>query len=98
GRIDDAIEQYSQAIRLGGDPLPQVYFLRGRLFRQQGRLDRAIVDFLSAIDHKPDMAEAYLELAGVYAQRGHMPEARQAYQRAVELDPSLRQSPSPAAH
>ena len=92
GRDDEALAAYTEAIRLGGDPLPQVYYARGRLYLARDNLDAAAADFLEAIARRPDLAQAHLNLARVYAKQGRAAEAKQALDRAVQLDPSLRDS------
>lgn len=44
-------------------------------------------DILQQIDQRPSDPDLYQQLGGLYLKDGKLDEARQAYQRAVELDP-----------
>jgi TolB-like protein len=89
---------------LTSSPVAFGYFLRGEtLVRRRddpGNLHRAIQDFEGAVKLDPSfavayssLAEAHLELAVYYeAPLEHMPPARLNAQRALSLDPSLRQA------
>ena len=87
GLIDQAIAEYTEAIRIGGDPLPQVYELRGQLLLKQGKTDQAERDF----------AQSHLALSRMYAKQGDPEGARVEYQRALQFDPSLRNTITPPA-
>jgi hypothetical protein len=55
-RYAEAIAAYDQAVRLGGDPLPQVLYNRGLTYLEVGRPDLAAADFRRALAVKPDYA------------------------------------------
>jgi hypothetical protein len=64
GRYDEALAEYTEAIRLGGpNPLPQAYLGRGRTYMAMDRPAEAIADFQRALDLKPDMESARQGLA-----------------------------------
>jgi hypothetical protein len=49
-RYNEALAAYDEAIRLGGDPLPQVHFSRGMAYLDLRRPDLAADDFRRAIE------------------------------------------------
>ncbi len=75
----------------------------GLLAQKQGKLDEAISDLSRSEDLRPT-ARGYLELgrtlaqAGrTLAQAGHIPEAFDAYQRALRISPDLVEAEQAAA-
>ncbi|HIQ08499.1 MAG TPA: tetratricopeptide repeat protein, partial [Anaerolineaceae bacterium] len=71
-------------------PLEQqanLHLLVGRLARQQGQLDQAVHHLSEAISLYPTV-EAYLELGRAEADRRRPDRALQAYERAMQLDPT----------
>jgi Flp pilus assembly protein TadD len=54
-----------------------------------GETESAIGQFHAAIDLKPDEARAYYNLALALEKKGDQRAAREAFQRAAELDPRL---------
>ena len=89
---------------LTASPVAFGYFLRGetlvRMRDDPGNLHRATQNFEQAVKLDPSfalayssLAEAHLELAVYYeSPRDHMPTARQNAQRALSIDPSIRQA------
>jgi superkiller protein 3 len=57
---------------------------------REGKLDEAIERFQAAIALDPASAQAYYNLARALQQKGQQTAARNAYQKARELDPRLR--------
>ena len=62
--------EYSLAIQLG----------------QEGHMQKAQALFESAVAHRPNYAEAWLNLSVCYDSEGHGPEAKAAFARAFQLD------------
>jgi tetratricopeptide (TPR) repeat protein len=67
---------------------PVVHFLIGQSLAQSGRLDEAAARFVDALRLQSDFAEAHAELGFVLRTQGR-PEALQALQAAVRLNPVL---------
>ena len=70
------------------------YFMRGRALyviqrdsRSKGELDRAIADFSSAIELKPNYVEAYARRGRAHASMGQYDRAIADYNKAIELKP-----------
>jgi tetratricopeptide (TPR) repeat protein len=57
GRIDEAIAQYSQALRLKPD-FPLAHLNLGLALASQGRIDEAIAQYSEALRIKPDFPQA----------------------------------------
>lgn len=58
GRLDEAIALYSKAIATKKDSA-DLYFVRGRAYKQRDQYDLALSDFSRAIELNPRYAEAY---------------------------------------
>jgi len=87
GDYNQAVENYSQAIRLRLDN-PQPWFGRGKALTAAGRFRDAIEDFDQAIHLRPDFIAAYLERGFSYGQAGD-------FVRGIEdLDLVIRSEPS----
>src|SRR6266404_1204857 len=91
---------------------PEAYdaYLRGRFYwTDRADLHKSIAAYLQAIDKDPNYALAYAGLASAYALLGQVPyddtlpstakpEARQAAERALQLDPQLGEAHSVLAN
>ena len=88
-RLDDAIADYSQAIKL--DPkLPRVWRNRGSAYLSKGKYEQAVADCNEAIRLDPKYARAYLTRSRAYAKLGKTDESQTDYRQAVQLDGSLK--------
>jgi len=77
-------------------------YLRGRYFSNRFLLDKAVNIFHQAIEKDPNYAPAYAALAEAYAflsigfdilpSEDAMPKAREAAQKALELDPTMAEA------
>ena len=88
GRMSDAIAHYEAALRI--DPnLPWVHFNLGlHLAQVPGRSADAIAHYEEAVRLKPDYTDALNGLAILFAQAGHLEEARAQWMKALEIDPN----------
>ncbi|MBM4157027.1 MAG: tetratricopeptide repeat protein [Lentisphaerae bacterium] len=62
-------------------------FNRGYGYHRRGDLDRAIYDYLRAVEMDSRYVLAFYNLGDVYRQRGDLDLARDAYSRALEISP-----------
>jgi tetratricopeptide (TPR) repeat protein len=84
--LDQAIADYTQAIRLRPDD-SSAYYNRGIAYRHQGNVDQAISDYTEAIAIKPDDAHAYYNRAALYDSRGQRDLAISDYRQSLRYDP-----------
>lgn len=66
----------------------RAYFLRGQILQQQGKLERALLDYTDAIALQPTIAEVYAFRATVYFSLDDLESALQDYELALEYDNS----------
>jgi tetratricopeptide (TPR) repeat protein len=88
GRIDAAIVQLDQALRLHpNDPLAHYYLGRAYAARASNadELQQAVVAYLKATQVDATFAEAYRELAMTYTKLGNVDRAAEARQMYVSL-------------
>jgi tetratricopeptide (TPR) repeat protein len=60
-----------------------------RSYKQQGKLNNAIIHFKKAIELKPDFPPIYFELGEVYLANEWPDEAQAMFQQAINLDPNF---------
>jgi superkiller protein 3 len=89
GRLEEAIAEYREAIRLKkDDPVPHIN-LGVLLCDQKHDYDGAIAAFREAIRLKKDYPVAHSNLGNALTAKGRLDEAIACYQKAIELDPKL---------
>jgi O-antigen ligase len=82
---ESAVESYESAVIL--NPLKTEVLLRqAHAFELSGRSDRALTNYLRAIDASPYNAFNHMRLGFFYRDRGMTNEAKLAFQRSYELD------------
>ncbi len=86
GDFDQAISDYSEAIRLKPDDAI-AYNNRGNAFLAKGDNDRAIADYDQAIRLKPDDAIAYNNRGNAFLAKGDNDRAIADYDQAIRLKP-----------
>lgn len=68
GNYADAISCYNEVLRI--DPLAADGLVnRGNTYKEIGRVNEAIQDYIRAINIRPKMAEAHANLASAYKDR-----------------------------
>ena len=95
GKRDEAIGLLTKVIdskEVQGEQLATMYYTRGDLHSQTGKLDQAIADYTKAIEIMPDHAAAFHDRATAYALQKKFTEALDDLSRAQFLVP---QSPLP---
>jgi protein O-mannosyl-transferase len=88
GRLDDAIAQYQQILKIAPD-FTRANHTLGKLLLRQGRLDEAIVQYQKALklDQGLDASRDCDELGRIYFRKGQTDNAIIQYRKALELDP-----------
>jgi len=86
GRVDDAIAQLREAVRLNPRSAPAHYNLGLALARQQ-QLNDAVKEFTEAVTIDPDLGEAHLNIGAILQATGRSDDALPHFRRAVELRP-----------
>lgn len=84
GRLDDAVRAYEHAAAQG---TAETHFNLGNCYYAQRRRSEAGKQFLAAIGHAPEYAEAWNNLGIVRGELGDRHGAVEALQRALELVP-----------
>jgi tetratricopeptide (TPR) repeat protein len=84
GKLDEAIAEYRESIRLKPDDAVAHYNL-GTALNNQGRRDEAGAPFRQAIRLRPDYAEAYCNLADVLKGQGDYAGALEMFRKGHEL-------------
>lgn len=78
-------DHFLQAVRLNANQFNAWYGL-GLLAEKEGDLQEAIADLTRSLEIRPT-ADAYTALGRVLTHTGHIPEALNAYQQALSIDP-----------
>ena len=87
GRLEEAQWHLRQALELE----PQhasVHYNLGNNLKVKGRYEEAIVHYKQSIARRPDFGDAWNNMGVAFAERGDLDAARDAYQKAVEVDPA----------
>lgn len=85
-------QHYSQAMKaldavLANKPNdPEARFLKGLTLAREKQPDQAIALFQKLSEDYPQMAEAWNNLGVLYARQNELPQAKQALEKAVDLD------------
>lgn len=87
GDIDDAIKDYSEAIRLNPE-YAEAYYCRGRAHNNNGNINDSLNDYNKCIDLKPGFAPAYNNRGFIRINKGAYSEALKDFDHAIMLDPN----------
>jgi tetratricopeptide (TPR) repeat protein len=85
GKVDEAIAEFRQAIRLSKNDASAHHKL-GIVLYKQGKLNEAIAEFRLAICINKDFAEPHNNLGCVLLAKGRLDEAIAAFHEAIRLD------------
>jgi len=91
GLYQEALESFQHAQQAAPEKDPNlhlVYLMLGDTDERLGNYDAAIAAYQKAIELKPTSADYYTRLSLALAKAGKIPEATQACEKAVALDPS----------
>ena len=91
GQMQEATEQYEQALRISPDYASAHNNLGATLMRQ-GKVQEAISHYEQALRLKPDDAEAHNNLGAALRRRGQVQEAIGHYEQAVRLKPDFAEA------
>jgi Flp pilus assembly protein TadD len=86
GQLDDAINQYKEAIRLEPN-FAKAHHKLGVAFDKKGQTDEAILQYKEAIRLNPDDAEIHNDLGVALGRKGQIDEASSQFQEAIRLNP-----------
>jgi len=86
GRVDEAIAEYAESLRLDAAS-PQTEYNLGIALSVRGRRDEAIAAFEAALVINPDYAQAHNNLGALLQLAGQTVAAKNHYRRAVALRP-----------
>ncbi len=87
GRLDEAILQYQEALRINPGYANALNNL-GTALRQKGRVDEAITQFQLALKVMPDNEAIHFNLAKALFQKGRVDEAIIQFQMALQIEPA----------
>ena len=85
GKLDEAIAEYRQAIRLIPD-FAEAHNDLGIALKEQGKPDESIAEYRQAIRLKPDLAWAHNNLGNALKEQGKLNEAIAEYREAIRLN------------
>jgi tetratricopeptide (TPR) repeat protein len=90
GRLNDAIAQYEEALRLKPDHARAHFNLGVALSQSPERLNDAVAEFDAALRLMPDLAEAHYNLGLIWSQMpGRLNDAIAEYEKALRLKPDF---------
>lgn len=84
-----AIQEFETAIKHNRS-YPEAHHNLGSTYVFLGRLDKAILEYQTAIHFRADYAKAHYNLGTVYMKKGRVSEAKMEADKAMQLDPSLK--------
>ena len=91
GRIEEAIRQYEQALRIEPDQADTHNSL-GVTLVQVGRIPEAILHYVQALRIKPDYAEAHNNLGNILFRIGKLEDAIGHYKQALRIKPNYAEA------
>ena len=86
GRLDEAIMEYKEAIKLSKHYLKARYNL-GLAYAYSGQYDKAIEEFQNTISMDPDHVDAHMSLGRVYQHLGLIGKAIEEYREVLRVEP-----------
>jgi tetratricopeptide (TPR) repeat protein len=90
GRLDEALAEFNQELRITDDPL--TYYWIGDVYLQQNNMDRAQQSLLKALTIEPGLTGAELDLAKTYQAQGKTALAVKTLQALIASDPDQQEA------
>ncbi len=90
GRLDEALAEFNQELRITDDPL--TYYLIGDVCLQQNNIDHAQQSLLKALTIQPGLTGAELDLAKTYQVQGKTAQAVKTLQAVIASDPEQEEA------
>jgi len=90
GRLDEALTEFNQELRITDDPL--TYYWIGDVYLQQNNMDRAQQSLLKALTIQPGLIGAELDLAKTYQAQGKTAQAVKMLQAVIASDPEQQEA------
>ena len=90
GRLDEALAEFNQELRITDDPL--TYYWIGDVYLQQNNMDRAQQSLLKALAIQPGLTGAELDLAKTYQAQHKTELAVKTLQAVVASDPDQQEA------
>ncbi|MBT8407343.1 MAG: tetratricopeptide repeat protein, partial [Deltaproteobacteria bacterium] len=87
GKLEEAIEHYSEVLRIKPDHAKAHYNL-GNALVSQGRLEEAISHYLEALRIRPNYVDAHNNLAVALEKQGELEEAIAHYYQVLQITPN----------
>jgi protein O-mannosyl-transferase len=91
GKLEEAITQYQEALRINPNSAEARSSLGSVLFKM-GKVDESIIQYQSALRSRPDFAEAHLNLGSALDQEGRWDEAIVQFQEALRIKPDYAEA------
>lgn len=91
GKVDEAMRQYEQALRINPD-CAEAHFNLGNSLQQAGRVEDAIEHYRRALRANPDYPEPYNNLGGALLGLGKTAEAIACCEQALRLKPDYAEA------
>jgi tetratricopeptide (TPR) repeat protein len=86
GRLDEAIMEYKEAIKLSKH-YPKARYNLGLAYAYSGQYDKAIEEFQNTISMDPDHVDAHMSLGRVYQHLGLIDKAIEEYREVLRVEP-----------
>jgi tetratricopeptide (TPR) repeat protein len=90
GRLDEAIAEFNQELRITDDPL--TYYLLGDVYLQQNNIERSQQSLLKALAIQPGLTGAELDLAKTYKSQGKTAQAVKMLQAVIASEPEQQEA------
>lgn len=87
GRLDEAVDQMRKARELDPFGISQSLMDLGRLYEAQGRTDRALEEWATALQLAPTYPRTHQHIGNYHCQNGEFDRGLDSLKRSVELSP-----------
>ena len=91
GRLDEAIDRYTDALGLKPD-FVEAYYNLGNVLKKKGHIEKAVENYAASIQLKPDFPEVYNNLGLCLKALKRCEQAVENYERAIALKPDFAEA------